>query len=158
MVHILSRLAAHVDDIHRTTSGLGDAVLARRVYDDKWSLHELVCHIWRVQQVFDSRISRMLTEENPAVPSYNPEHDAEFAPLVAQPPLQTIDAFKQSRREFIGRLESLDAAQWNRPGQHPEYPRFTVAFQVEYMMHHEASHLYQMFARRQKLSLMADSL
>jgi len=98
--------------------------------------------------VFEARIDSVIAQENPAIASYNPDNDAEFQKLVAQPGREEIRAFLESRERLAQRLQQLSPPEWHRPGRHPDFPYYDVHFQVEYMAHHEAHHIYQMFQRR----------
>jgi len=145
---LIVRLRDLASDAARLTDGLGEADLSRRVMEGKWSLKELLCHLWRLQQVFEGRIDAMLATENPPVASYSPDGDAEFDKMAAAPGAEVRDGFLRDRERFAERLEQLGPADWHRPGRHPDFPRYDVHFQVEYMAHHEAHHTYQMFQRR----------
>ena len=151
---LIARLRQQAEDVRRITAGLDEAALAKRTVPDKWSLKDLVCHLERVQQVFDGRIQAVLAQENPAIARYDPDGDTEFEKMVARLAQDSLAAFLQSREHFAGRLEKLSPAEWHRPGRHPEFPHFDVHFQVEYMGHHEAHHIYQMFQRRMPLGKM----
>jgi hypothetical protein len=151
---LIARLRQQAEDVRRIAAGLEDAALAKRTVPDKWSLNELVCHLDRVQQIFDGRIQVVLAQENPAIARYDPDGDTEFEKMVARPAKDSLAAFLQSRELFAARLEKLSPAEWHRPGRHPEFPHFDVHFQVEYMGHHEAHHIYQMFQRRMPLGKM----
>ena len=145
LVDQLSRQGA---EIERLTRGLDDAQLSERTVPDKWSVKELVCHLWRVQRLFDERIEAMLAREDPVFLPYPPDNDTDFQKLVAHDGTETRDAFLADREGLTERLLGLTPAAWHRGGRHPEYPRFDVHFQVDYMAHHEAHHLYQIFQRR----------
>ena len=145
---LIARLRQQAADVERITSGLDDAALSRRHKPDQWSLHELVCHLHRMQQVFESRIDLVLAQDSPAIASYMPDGDAVFEKMAAQPAHEGIPAFLNDRRRFAGRLEGLSPAEWHRPGRHPDFPHYDVHFQIEYMAHHEAHHIYQMYQRR----------
>ncbi len=134
------------------TADLTEEQLATRTVPGKWSLKELVAHLWRVQQVFSARIEQLLREDNPALVSYDPEADQEFTRLAAQPGEALVSGFMADRTRLVARLEGLAPADWHRPGRHPEFPHYDLHFQVEYMAYHEAHHLYQMFQRRAPLA------
>ena len=151
---LVARLRQQADDVRHITAGLDDAALAKRTVPGKWSLNELVCHLDRVQQIFESRIDSVLAQDNPAIASYDPEGDKEFEKMAARPGREALAVFLESRDRFAARLEKLAPAEWHRAGKHPDFPHYDVHFQVEYMAHHEAHHLYQMFQRRQPLGKM----
>lgn len=134
--------------MRRLASGLSEEQLARQTAPGKWSLKELICHLDRVQEVLEQRISAMLAEANPAVAYYDPDEDPAFAPLTALPAAETLADFLRKRTRLAARLEALAPEQWHRPGRHPQYPAYDVHVQVEAMAHHEAHHIYQMFERR----------
>lgn len=148
---VIARLRDQSDDVRRLSSGLDEAALGRRVKPEKWSLKELVCHVLRVQEVFEKRLEAMLAEENPAMSSYGPEGDPEFEPLAALPAERSLAQYLDGRRRLLARLEKIDAAAWHRTGRHPDYPRYDVHFAMEYLAHHEAHHIYQMYERRAPL-------
>jgi hypothetical protein len=145
---VAARLRHQAEDVRRLTSGLTEEQLARRTVAGKWSLKELVCHLWRVQQVLHARIDAMLADENPAFAKYAPEDDAEFEGIVERPFAETLGAFAADRERFLAALERMSDADWRRPGRHPSFPYLDVQFQVEYLMRHEAHHIFQMLERR----------
>lgn len=145
---LIARLRQQADDVTRIAAGLDEASLAKRTIPDKWSLKELVCHLHRVQQVFESRIASMLAQDNPAITVYSLDDDAEFEKMLSRPAKDALAAFLEDRERLAAQWEELSPGEWHRSGRHPEYPHYDVHFQVEYMVHHEAHHIYQMFQRR----------
>jgi DinB family protein len=148
---IVERLQGQVEDVTRMVAGLSEPELARRTVPDKWSVKELICHLDRIQEVFDERVEAMLGQENPKLPPYEPDGDPGFDERVRRTTVDTLASFRMRRERLIARLEELRPADWHRPGRHPEYANYDVHFCVEYLAHHEAHHLYQMFQRRAPL-------
>ncbi|MEE2791402.1 MAG: DinB family protein [Acidobacteriota bacterium] len=151
---LVERLRRQGAEIGELTSELDDEALSRRTLPDKWSLKELVCHLWRLQRLFEDRIELMLTKDDPVLLPYTPDVDPDFAKLVAHDATETRTAFLAEREVFSSRLDRLEAAQWRRRGRHPGYTRFDVHFQIEYLVHHEAHHIYQLFQRRLQLDTL----
>jgi hypothetical protein len=145
---VVQRLRDQADDVRRLVAGLDEESLAKRTVPDKWSLKELVCHVFKVQQVFSERLERMLAEDNPTVTSYTADADAGFPRLTALPAEQTLAAYFAERERYLDRLEDLSPGQWHRTAQHPEFSNYDVHFQTDYLAHHEAHHIYQMLQRR----------
>jgi hypothetical protein len=145
---LVARLRQQADDVRHITSGLDESAFAKRTVPDKWSLKELVCHLHRVQQVFEERLDAMLTQENPTIARYDPEGDQDFERMTGRSAAEALTRFLEDRERLAQRLEKLSPAEWHRPGRHPEFAHFDVHFQIEYMGHHEAHHVYQMFQRR----------
>lgn len=145
---LIERLKSQAEEVRRLCAELEEQAIARRVKPEKWSVKEVLAHIGRVQQVFEGRLEALLTQENPTIVSYSPEGDAEFESLSKKSSGELLKWFEDTRGKIIGRLEKLTPAQWHRPGRHPDYPGYDVHFCMEYMGHHEAHHMYQMFERR----------
>ena len=134
--------------MRRLTFGLDEATLAAPTEAGKWSLKELVCHFRRMEEVFGDRISRMLTEDFPPVMPYTPDGDEVFLKLTGQATEQVLEDYSCEREGLCRRLETLTSAEWHRKGSHPEFSHYDIHFLIEYMAHHEAHHIYQLFQRR----------
>ncbi len=145
---IVQRLQAHAEDVTRLVAGLSDEDLSRPTVPGKWSVKEVLCHLDRIHEVFDERVEAMLTQDTPPISSYEPDGDSAFDARVKRPAADTLAAFLARRQRLVMRLEELRPSDWHRAGRHPEYAAYDVHFCVEYMAHHEAHHLYQMFQRR----------
>jgi DinB family protein len=135
--------------VRRLTEDLDDEALERRTAPDQWSVAELTCHLWRVQQLFEERLDAMLTSDEPSFESYAPENDPDFSRFVASHRGgEAVAAWLDAREQFARRLDRLTPDQWRRTARHPTFARFDVEFLIEYMGHHEAHHVYQIFMRR----------
>jgi DinB superfamily len=145
---LVARLRAQAAEIARLTSGLEETALARRTVPDKWSLKELVCHFRRMEAVFADRFKQMLTEDAIIVPYDDPDHDPVFIALTKRPTAEVLSEFFAERDALCRRLESLTPAEWHRTARHPQFAYYDLHFGVEYMVHHEAHHIYQLFQRR----------
>jgi hypothetical protein len=145
---LVARLRAQAADIRRLASGLDEAALASHSVPQKWSMKELICHFRRMEEIFADRFHRMLTEETTIVPYESPDGDEAFVALTRRPTAEVLAEFLEERETLCRRLERLTPAEWHRKASHPEFPHYDVHFQVEYMAHHEAHHIYQLFQRR----------
>ena len=146
---LVQRLRAQAAEVRRLTSGLEEATLATRITPEKWSLKELVCHFRRMETVFGERFRSMLSDEHTEIVPYDdPESDAAFLELCRRRTEEVLSEYLSDRDALCRRLETLSPAEWHRKAVHPEFPHYDVHFQVEYMAHHEAHHIYQLFQRR----------
>jgi uncharacterized protein (TIGR03083 family) len=145
---LIERLKAQAEDVRRLCAGLDEEAITRRARPEKWSVKEVLAHIARLQQVFEGRLDALLTKENPAIVGYEPEEDPEFEAIARKTSGELLKWFEDTRGRILARLEGLSKEQWHRKGRHAEYPAYDVHFCMEYMGHHEAHHMYQMFERR----------
>jgi uncharacterized protein (TIGR03083 family) len=144
---IVERLQSQAGDVRRLCADMEESAISRRANPEKWSVKEILAHIGRVQEVFEGRLDALLTREKPAIVGYSPETDAGFAALSAEPSAELLKRFEDARGRILARLSALSPADWHRPGVHAEYPVYDVHFCMEYLAHHEAHHMYQMFER-----------
>ncbi|HEY3204807.1 MAG TPA: DinB family protein [Thermoanaerobaculia bacterium] len=151
-LRIVDRLKGQAGEVRRLCADLDEVTISRRTIPEKWSVKEVLAHIGRVQQVFEGRLDALLTTENPPIVSYAPEGDPDFDAISKRPASELLQWFEETRGRMLGRLGGLLPADWHRPGRHPDYPNYDVHFCMEYMAHHEAHHMYQMFERRAHLA------
>ena len=152
---VLERLRSQADDIRRLCGGMDEAAISRRAKPDQWSLKEVLAHVGRIQDVFERRLEALLTEARPAITSYSPEADPEFESIAKRSSAELLKSFEEKRRRIVARLESLSPEDWHRAGRHSDYPSYDVHLCMEYMGHHEAHHIYQMFERRAVMGVPA---
>jgi uncharacterized protein (TIGR03083 family) len=145
---VVEKLETQGEEIRRLCAGLEEDALARRPSPEKWSVKEVLAHITRMQEVFEGRLEALLTQEKPPIVSYSPERDADFPAVAAKTSPELLKLFGDGRARIVARLIALSPEDWHRPGTHPDYSNYDVHFCIEYMAHHEAHHIYQMFERR----------
>ena len=111
-----------------------------------WSVLEIMCHLRDYQDIFATRIRRMLEEDNPMFELY--DEAARMAMVVendyAKQNLRSVVAdFRSTRRELINRLSSLRDDQWNRVGSFAEDDEVDIAMPVAHTMLHDGDHTEQ---------------
>jgi hypothetical protein len=145
---LVERLRRQAAEVKRLAAGLDEAALATRSEPGKWSMKEIICHFRRMETIFGERFHRMLSEEATIVPYENPDGDDVFVALTKRPAAEVLADYLTEREGLCRRLDGLTPAEWHRKAKHPQFPHYDLHFQVEYMAHHEAHHIYQLFQRR----------
>ncbi len=145
---LVQRLRAQAAEVARLAEGVDEAALATRSVPDKWSMKELICHLKRMETIFVERFRSMLAEETTIVPYENPDADELFVALTQRPTADVLAEYLAERDALCRTLEGLTPAEWHRKARHPQFPHYDLHFQAEYMAHHEAHHIYQLFQRR----------
>ena len=145
---LVQRLRTQAAEVQRLAVGLDESTLATRSVPGKWSIKELICHLRRMESIFGERFTRMLIEEATIVPYENPDGDEVFVALTDRPTSDVLAEYLGEREALCLKLERLTPAEWHRKARHPQFPHYDLHFQVEYMAHHEAHHIYQLFQRR----------
>ena len=113
---------------------------------DGWSVLEIMCHLRDYQEIFATRIKRMLEEDNPRFEVY--DEVARMALVVdkgyANQDLSSVFAdFSSTRRALIDRLSSLPDEQWTRVGSFAEDDQVDIGMPVVHTMLHDADHTEQ---------------
>jgi hypothetical protein len=119
------------------------AVLKVRPPSGKWSIHEHACHLAQVHPLFFERLELMLTEDNPAIHSYDPGRDDPDDALLNVALDEALSRFGADRRRLVERLESLTSAQWLRTGRHDEYNSYSVFTMFRHLALHDFFHAYR---------------
>ncbi len=145
---LVQRLRTQAAEVARLALGLDETALATRSVPGKWSMKELICHLRRMETIFGERFHRMLAEETTIAPYENPDGDEVFAAMTKRPTDEVLAEYLGERDALTRTLEGLTPGQWHRKAKHPQFPHYDLHFQVEYMAHHEAHHIYQLFQRR----------
>lgn len=151
---LVRRLSEQAEDVRRLMRGLSEEAVSARVEEKKWSLKEIVAHLYRCQKVFEARIVAMITEDNPTVTIYDPDVDPEFADVLNRSAQELVMGFVTTRALVVGQLTTYSDAEWGRPGRHPQIEDYNVEKQVEHLLYHEAHHIYEIMRRRSQLDTL----
>ena len=118
-------------------------VLKRRPPSGKWSIHEHACHLAEVHTLFFTRLDLMLSQENPAIRSYDPGRDDPDDRLLQLDLDEALDRFTRERRRLVDRLRQLSPADWARPARHDEYNSYSVFTMIRHAALHDFFHAYR---------------
>jgi uncharacterized damage-inducible protein DinB len=137
---------------HRTEAiaGRDDDALARPPARGEWSARETLEHLLYAEELFATRIERLLAEDEPdlaarAVWAETTASDEGSAATGARAS-EVAARIHALRSATLERLDDLPEAAWGRGGMHPEWGRVTVLSQAAYFARHESSHLPQLAA------------
>ena len=86
--------------------------------------------------------------DDASCPTTIPTATRYFVALTQRPTADVLAEYLGERDALCRTLEGLTPAEWHRKARHPQFPHYDLHFQAEYMAHHEAHHIYQLFQRR----------
>jgi len=135
---VLTYIVEGVDPVRATT--LRDA----NDGDKGWTTLEVLCHLRDYDHIFLDRARLMLAQPTPQLPGYDHERLAVERRYNEQELAAVLGELKRSRAEFIAFFETLDKAQWQCAGIHPERGRFTMDDALMQVGQHDATHLEQL--------------
>jgi uncharacterized damage-inducible protein DinB len=120
-----------------------DELTRQRPAPGEWSIIEVVTHLADAEEMVVKRVERMLTEDDPALPAYDPAQLAEMSNYSARNIAEELDRFETVRGALTSRLEQLDDRGWARTGQHEEVGEISVEDMTAHMAAHDSVHLAQ---------------
>jgi hypothetical protein len=115
-----------------------------RTREDRWSTLEYGCHVRDALGVFDHRLARMLTEDDPTFENWDQDKTAQASRYDLQEPSIVAGELAAAAEAVARRYETVDDDGWSRPGTRSNGSRFTVASLGTYLLHDVAHHLWDL--------------
>lgn len=109
---------------------------------DVWSPLEYGAHVRDVFQVFDARLVRMLTEDEPTFDNWDQDETALATHYAQQDPDSVAEELASAAGQFVNRLRSLTPDQLDRRGRRSDGAEFTVRTFAQYFLHDVVHHLW----------------
>jgi hypothetical protein len=144
---LVARLDAQLDSLRLVLARVTPAALEARPRPDEWSAREHLAHLARHQAVFLGRLKRLLAEERPALGRYRAEDDPEWPVWAALSLDEILARLRGVRSELVALVRGLSPSESARTGLHPTFGELDVAGWLEFMLLHEAHHLYTAMVR-----------
>jgi hypothetical protein len=129
--------------LHALVRGFDRDALRRRPRADEWSAGEVICHLADTEERALARVRRMLHEDDPQLPGYDP------AALAVERGYRELDfeaersRYEQLRTDQLTLLKSLDDAGWRRSGRHSEHGPISVEAYTAHTAAEDVDHLAQ---------------
>ncbi len=108
---------------------------------DRFSLREVVAHLVDFDTVTRERFERIIREDNPELPDWDPTVAA--AHYSARDPQHGMEHLLLSRQELAQWLEGLSEPEWKRRGSRPRVGEFSVEEGTALFLGHDSYHLIQ---------------
>ena len=125
---------------------LGRSDVRRRPRPDTWSPLEYACHVRDVFELYDYRLSLMLTEDGPTFPNWDQDVTAVEKQYAQDDPSTVGPAINANAEQLAARFDSVASDQWDRTGLRSDGARFTVATFSRYLIHDPVHHLWDVGA------------
>lgn len=140
-VAVIRLLGRNAVDLARLVRGLTEEQLTQKPAQNEWSMREHVAHFYDTQEMLETRIELMVSQNDPeiaAVAAYELAADEDLHPEVTDIMLRD---FVDRRAKTVKQLEELPLKALWRTGRHTEFGQITIIRQVAYLAYHEQSHL-----------------
>jgi len=125
----------------RLLPGEDESILVARPLPGVWSALAYACHVRDVLAVFDGRIGRMLTEDNPDFGWWDHEAAVEADAYEKQAPAEVAAALAANAAATSARLAAVPDGGWDRTGVRRDGEIFTVLGTGRFVLHEGTHHL-----------------
>jgi hypothetical protein len=140
---ILKSLRASPIVVRQLVRGLDDFQIRYRPTPKDWAVIEVVAHLADTDQRALERVQRMLHEEEPYLPAYDPNELARECAYINMNLGEQLDRYEQERRRHVADLEALDPAAWERIGRHEAHGQMSVELYESHTACEDVDHLAQ---------------
>jgi len=144
---LVARLDAQLDSLRLVLARATPATLEARPRPEEWSAREHLAHLARHHAVFLGRLRRLLAEDRPALGRYRAEDDPEWPAWAGLPLDEILARLRAVRSELLALVRGLSPTESARTGLHPTFGELDVAGWLEFILLHEAHHLYTALVR-----------
>lgn len=114
----------------------------RRPSDDQWSALEYGCHVRDVYRLFQTRLARMLDEDDPKFANWDQDATAIDDRYGAQDPQVVAGEIADAATVLADQFGAVSGAQWERLGRRSDGARFTVGSLARYLLHDPVHHVW----------------
>jgi hypothetical protein len=137
----IAQLAALPGDLAQVVASLSAAALDTPYRAGGWTARQVVHHLADSHMNAFTRIKLALTEDNPAIKTYEEQLWAELADSRRADPALSLAILDGVHRRVTMLLESLTPDQFTRTATHPQWGTMTVDFLVQLYAWHCRHHL-----------------
>lgn len=109
----------------------------------EWAIVEVVAHMADTDERALERVRSMLTDDEPALGSFDQEALAIDRDYIELPLAGEVDRLERQRSLHVALLESLDDTGWLRTGRHDEHGRVTIELYETHVAAEDVDHLAQ---------------
>lgn len=111
-----------------------------------WSPLEYACHVRDVFELFDQRLRRMLSEDDPLFANWDQDETAIIERYHEQDPESVALDLERNAETVATTFEAVAGDQWQRPGRRSDGAAFTVDSFARYFLHDPVHHLWDVHA------------
>jgi hypothetical protein len=113
-----------------------------------WSPLEYACHVRDVFRLFDSRLRRMLDEDDPLFDNWDQDATAVLERYDLETPVIVTGELTGAAEWIAASFEAVPDGAWRRTGRRSDGATFTVESLARYFVHDPVHHLYDVTGRR----------
>jgi hypothetical protein len=118
-----------------------DLFTIRRI-EDKWSIHEQVCHLVEAQEILEGRFRLFEESESPFIASYSPPEDRGADYYMTLNMEEELAKFPVIREDLLRMLRGYDSAYWEKQGGHEVFTPYNTKLLLIHTLNVDYAHLF----------------
>ena len=146
LASLIARLETAPAALRGALSQIRPGMVEQRTAGDEWSVADVIRHLRAADAITGTRVFHILVSDDAPLPAFDEVAWARLLAAGGAALADQVEAFALRRSELVAILRTLDAARWNRAGEHEVRGRMTVAELCEDIATHEAEHRAQLEA------------
>lgn len=125
-------------------NGVDPAVYKWKPTPEKWSLLEIICHLYDEEhEDFRTRLKQTLEDPEKKLPSINPAGWVTERKYAEWNYIETLRKFIEEREESVKWLKSLGPVNWQNTHHHPKFGELSADMFLQNWLAHDYLHLRQ---------------
>lgn len=141
---IIGQLALNKDIFSAHLKGLSEAEYRWKPSPDKWSLLEVVCHLYdEEREDFRARVNSVIDDPAQPLTPFDPVSWVTERDYAGQNFTQKLEAFLTERERSVQWLNSLENPQWDNAYIHPRFGPMTARMFLANWLAHDFLHFRQ---------------
>lgn len=116
-------------------------ILENRI-QNKWNIHEQICHLVDAQRILIERFRKFEIEENPLIKTYNPLENKPENYYLSLNLKNELENFKNLRKEMITMLNGYDSNYWEKTGEHELFSPYSTKLLLIHALNVDYVHLF----------------
>ena len=151
---LLNEFAAGPRLLRAAVAGMTAEQLRARPIPEKWTTHQVICHLADFEPVYLDRIKRVIAQEEPTLFSGDPDKFASRLHYEQRDTAEELDLIDACRKHLGRILACLSDADFQRRGIHSEAGPLTLEKLLRNVTGHIPHHLRFIAEKRQALGLV----
>ncbi len=142
--NIINELLRDKDIFKNHLSGLTKDEYLRKPREDKWSLLEIVCHLYdEEREDFRARTKHVLENPNDPLPAIDPPGWVHERKYMQQNYDEKLNKFLEEREQSVKWLQSITNPKWDNVYIHPKFGEMTAKMFLCNWLAHDYLHFRQ---------------
>jgi uncharacterized damage-inducible protein DinB len=142
---LLQALASMPADLRLMLKRVDAAAASHSPSPTQWSILQALAHLLHVEERYLARLHRVVSEDNPFLPTIHPDHST--LPTTPHPVL--LNQLEAARTQTLAFLQALSPGSWQRPALHETQGATKFRYLVQMLVDHDTQHLNQIIEIQQ---------